>query len=159
MHRNKNELTSSDDDIDLEVVSIGYSIVERNFATFGVLDTVSCQLPLPLLLPVAVIVAIVLRGNDDTSLFISEVRDNVAPTLVIVNAQSDDELLVAGLILKAKGATGSATAHLEHMGLIDFAPCPAVSEVPDRLFDDAEECVRVGLVDARGNSVTHSGRK
>ena len=155
----KKKLTSFDVDVDLEVIALSYNILERNFATLGIFDTVTRQLLFPLLLPVAVLAAIVLRRNDDTGLLVSQVRDNITPTLVIVNAQGDDEFLVSGVGHETKGATSPASAHLEHVGLVDFAPCPAVSEVPDRLFCDAEECVRVGTEDARGDCVTHSGKK
>ena len=159
MDRQKFELTLSDVDVDLEVISLSYNILERNFTTLGVLDRVTRQLLLPLLLPVAVLAVVVLRRDDDTSLRVSKVRDNVTPTLVVVDAKGDDELLVVGVGHETKGARSSATTHLEHMGLTRFAPCPAVSIVPDGLFGDAEVCARVGMEDACGNCVTHSRRK
>jgi hypothetical protein len=159
MDRKTKELTLFDVDVDLEVIPLGYNILERNFATLGIFDTVTRQLLLPLLLPIAVLAAVVLRRNDDTGLLVSKVRDNVTPTLVIVDAKGDDEFLVSGVGHETKGATSSAAAHLEHVGLINFAPCPAVSEVPDRLFCDTEECVRVDMEGARGDCVTHSRKK
>lgn len=153
----KKRLTSSNDDIDLEVTSIGYSVFERKVVTSSAIDIVSHQLLLPLPLPVAVLMAVVFRRDDDAGLIRRKVRDNVTPTFVIVDTQSDDADLV-GVGHEAKGAARSAAAHGEDMGPVNFAPCPAVSEFPDRLLDDAEECVRITLVDTRGDCVTHSRR-
>jgi len=122
-------------------------------ATFSVLDTVRRQLLLPLTLPVGL--AVVLRRDDDTSLVGSKVRDNVAPGLVVVNAQSGDEVLL-GVGHEAKGAASAATAHLEDIGPLDLVPSAAIGKLPDSLFDGAEECSGVGDEDARGDCVTHS---
>ena len=103
-------------------------------------------------------VRIILRGDDDTSLLIGKICDDVAPTLIIVDAQCDDEVFT-GVGRETKGATRSATAHGEHMGSIDFSPSSAVGVVPDCFLDDVEERVPVGLVDLRGDSVAHPGRK
>ena len=154
----RRSLTSSDDDVALEVVSVGYSVIDRKVATLDVLDVVRRQLLLPLLLTVAVLVRVVLRRDDHTGLVGSEVRDDVTPTLVVVDAQRGDEVL-AGVGREAKGAARSATTHGEHTGSIDIGPRSAVGVVPDGLLDDAEEGVRVGLVDLYGDRVTHSGIK
>jgi len=153
----KKRLTSSNDDVNLEVTSIGYSVLECKAVTSSANDIVSHQLLLPLPLPVAVLIAVVFRRDDDPSLIRRKVRDNVTPTSVIVDTQSDDAALV-GVGHEAKGAARPATAHREDMGPVNFAPCPAVSEFPDRLLNDVEECVRIALVDTRGDRVTHSTR-
>jgi hypothetical protein len=150
--------SSSDDDLDREIVSIGHSVGERDVATFGVLDIVRRQLRLPLFLPVAVLVGVVLRRDDDTSLVGSEVRDNITPTLVVVDAQRDDEVF-AGVGRETKGAARSATTHGEHIGSVGLAPRSAVGVFPDRLLDDVEKSVLVGLVDLCGDCVAHSRRK
>jgi hypothetical protein len=150
--------SSSDDDLDREIVSIGHSVGERNVATFGVLDVVRRQLRLPLFLPVAVLVGVILRRDDDTSLVGRKVRDNITPTLVIVDAQCDDEVL-AGVGRETKGATRSATTHGEHMGSVGLAPRSAVGVFPDCLLDDVEKSVLVGLVDLCGDCVAHSRKK
>jgi hypothetical protein len=86
-----------------------------------------------------------LRGDDDASLLMSEVRDDVTPALVIVDAQRNDEVL-SGVGHETKGAGRSATAHGEQVASIDFAPGSAIGIFPDRLLDDAEECILVGLI-------------
>ena len=124
-------------------------------ATFSVLDTVSRQLLLPLTLPVEVLVAVVLRRDDDTSLVGSQVRDNVTPGLVVVNAQSGDEVLV-GVGHEAKGAASAATAHLEDICPLRLVPSTAIGKLPDGLFAGAEEGTGVGVEDACGDYVAHS---
>jgi len=105
-------LTSSNDDIQLEVISFRHSITELEvLTTFGVFDIVSRQLFLPLLLPVAVAVAAILRGDNDTSFFGS---DDVTPTLVVVDSQGDDEVL-ACVGYETKRAERPAAAHGEHV--------------------------------------------
>lgn len=151
-------LTSSNNDVDREGISLGHSIVERKFATFRVGDRVGRQLRMPLLLPVGIVRVVILRVDVDTSPAGTEVCDNITPTLVCIDAQCDDEVL-AGVRHETKGAGRSATAHREYLLIVNFAPRSAISILPDSLLDDAEECVRIGLVDPRCDCVTHSGRK
>ena len=124
-------------------------------ATFGVLDTVSRQLLLALTLPVLVLGAVILGRDDDASLVGRKVRDNVTPGLVVVNAQSGDEVFV-GVGHEAKGAASAAAAHLEDVGSLDLVPRAAIGILPDGLFDGAEERSGVGVADAYGDRVTHS---
>jgi len=153
----KGLLTSSDDDVALEVISVGDNVLDGELAAFSVLDTVSGQLLLPLTLTVDVLVAVVLRRDDDTSLVVGKVRDDVTPGLVVVNAQSGDEVLLRlGVGYEAKGAASATTAHLEHIVPLDLVPSSTVGILPDSLFDGAEACTRVGVEDARGDCVTHS---
>ena len=49
--------------------------------------------------------------------------------------------------------------HREHVGPVDFAPRSSVGVFPDRLLDDVEERVLVGLVDLCGDGVTYSRGK
>ena len=94
-------------------MSISDGVVEREFATLGVGDTVSDQLRLPLLFTVLVAVRVVLRGDDDTGLVVLEIGDDIAPTLVVVDAQSDDKVFT-GVGNETKGAGSSATSHREN---------------------------------------------
>ena len=151
-------LTSSNDDLDLEVVSIGDSVVEGKFAALKVRDAVVGQLRLPLLFPILVTVGVVLGRDDDASLVIGEIGDNVTPTLVVVDAQRNDEVF-AGVGNETEGTTGSTATHGEHMGPVDFTPRSTVGILPDRLLDDVEEGVLVGLVDLGSDGVTHSRGK
>lgn len=126
-------------------------------AAFSVLDTVRRQLLLPLTLPVDVLVAVVLRRDDDTSLVGSKVGDNVTPGLIVVNAQSYDAVLLRlGVGHEANGAASAATAHLEDVVPLVLVPSSAVGILPDTMFDGAEACTGVGNEDARGDCVTHS---
>ena len=150
--------TSSDGDLNLEVVSINDGVVVRELASLHVGDTVRGQLCLPLLLTVLVAVRVVLRGDDNASLVVLEVGDDISPTFVVVDAKSDDEVLV-GVGNEAKGATSSTTTHSENMRSVDAAPRSTVGVVPDRLLDKVEECFVIGLVDLDSDGVTHSGGK
>jgi hypothetical protein len=140
----RRRLTSSDDDLDLEVLSFGHSVGERKVATLKVLDIVGRQLRLPLLLAVAVLVGIVLRRDDDASLVGRKVRNDITPTLVAVDTQRDDEVF-ASVGRETKGATRLATARHEHVGIVDFAPRSSVNVFSDHLLGDVEERILVGL--------------
>lgn len=138
-------------------MSVGYGVLDGELATFGVLDTVSGQLLLPLSLTVGVLVAVVLRRDDDTSLVVGKVSDNVTPGLVVVNAQSDDEVLLRlGVGYEAKGAACATTTHREDIVPLVLVPSSTIGKLPDGLFDRAEACTSVGVEQARGDCVTHS---
>jgi hypothetical protein len=149
-------VTSSNHDVDNEVISVGNSIGKRKIATFVVRHTVSRQLLIPLGHTIGEFVAIILRGNDDTGLISGKVRDDVTPTLVVVDAQCNDKVL-SGVRHETKGARRSARAHREHVGSVRLAPRYA-RIFPARLLDDVEECILVGLVNLCGDRVTHSRR-
>jgi len=76
-----------------QVIAFSLSILQRILATFQVGDLVHGQLLLPLLLPTRVVLAVILWVDDTSGWITLEVRDDVAPSLVIVDAQSDDEAL------------------------------------------------------------------
>jgi hypothetical protein len=147
-------LTSSDNDVDLEVIAFGSSIVVCKIAILPI-DIVGRQLLLPLLHSITILVAVVLRGNDDPSLFVGEVRDNVSPSLIVVDAQSDDEVFTS-VAHETKRAACPAAANGEHVGSVNVAPFPAVGVVPNRLLDDVEVRVWVGVVDPSVDFVSHS---
>ena len=117
---------------------------------------VRLQLPLPLLLHVRVVLAVILRINDASGLVVLEVSDDIAPSLVVVDAQSDDAAFVI-VGQEAKGAGRSAAVHPEHVGPVDLIPGSTFGEIPHRLLDDAEELVLVGisLEDKDLDLVTH----
>ncbi len=99
-------------------MAVGHNILERKLATLQVGDLVRRELPLPLLLHVGVVLAVVLWINDASGLVVLEVRDDIAPSLVIVDAQSDDA---------------------------DLVPGSTIGVIPHRLLDDAEKLVLVGI--------------
>ena len=156
-YRLPRRLSSSNDNINPEVLSFCHSIIKFDVATIGVADIVSRQLPFPLLLPVAVSVAVILRCDNDASLVGGEVSDDVTPTFVVVDAQGDDEVL-AGVGQETKRPARPAAAHVKHVRSVNVIPGSAVSIMPHGLLDDAEGCVPVGMVDLRGDPVTRSRR-
>ncbi len=83
-----------------------------------------------------------------------EVRDDVAPLLVIVDAQRDNKTL-ACIGHDAKGARGPASAHLKHVATIDLAP--TVGVLPDGLLGNMVVRVLAGsnLMDIHLDRVTH----
>ena len=99
------QLTSSNNDVDLEVVAFGFTVDERKVAALVIPDIVRRCLALPLAHAITVLAVVVLWSNDDTSMFVGgEFRDNIAPSLVVVNTQSHDESFI-GVGHKTKGAT------------------------------------------------------
>jgi len=149
-------MTLSNDNGDLEIPSLRHSVDERKGAVMETGDMVARQLRLPLLhtWPQVWSVAVVLWVDDDAGVARAEERVNIPPTPAFVDAQRDDEELV-GIRTETKAARRSATANREHMSPIDFAPCSSVTAAPDRLLDDVEESVCVGLVDLRSDRVDH----
>jgi hypothetical protein len=133
-----NDLLLSDNDVGRKVVAFSYGVADRKFTALVIAHTVRLQLALPLGHTVTVFAVVVFRGNDDPSLIGAQVRDNVAPSLVVVNTQSDDEIF-AGVGLETKGATCPAVLHFEHMGSVNFAPDTGGSVFPIRLLDEVEE--------------------
>src|ERR1700691_1456487 len=118
-----------------QVIAFSLSILQRILATFQVGDLVHSQLLLPLLRPTWVVLAVILRVNNTSGLLALEVRDDVAPSFVIVDAQSDDETLPR-VGQEAKGAGGPAPAHLEHMVTVDLFPSSTVGVFPNCLLNN-----------------------
>ena len=148
-------LTSSNDDVSLEILALGDDIVDSKLPTLGIFDTVRRELTLPRLFPIFVAVAVVLGIDDDASFGIGEVRDDVSPPLVVVYTQGDDKVLV-GVGLEAKSARSTTATHLENEFIVDSRPSAAVGIVKDGLLDNPEVGIGVGLKDADRNLVTHS---
>ena len=117
-------------------------------------DIVQSQLLFPLLLPSRVSRTVILWVDGQSGLIVLEVCDDVAPTLVVMDAKSDDEAL-AREGPETKGARRSTSAHLEHLVALVLVPGSTVGEVPVRLLDDTEERVRVGLVDKHFDRIAH----
>jgi hypothetical protein len=99
-------------------------------------------------------VIIVLRVHDHASLVRLQVRDNVAPALAVVDANSKKErLFIIGL--EAQGARRIA-AVAEVNNVLFGIRGPADCILPRRLFDNAEEVVTAGLVNTESDGVAHS---
>ena len=147
-------LTLSDDDIGNELVALANDVVHGELASLEVGNAVGAQLPLPGCIAIGERSVVVLGCNDNAGLVVGQVRDNVASTLVVVHAESDDEVL-ASVCDEAKGAAGAAATHGEDLGAVDLGPSAAVGVLPDRLLNNLEERVRVGLVDFDGDGVGH----
>ena len=146
-------LTLSDHNSDLQVFAPHHSVLERKLATLQVVNFVSRQLPLPLLLPIRVFQAVILWINEASGLIVLDVRDDIAPSLVIVDAQSEDTAL-AFVSQKAKSTGRSTATHLEHVESVDVAPCSTVSVIPNRLLDNAE-VLGISLEDHYFDRITH----
>ena len=155
----KKSLTSLADDVALELFSFPDSVFARIFATRLVVATEFRQLLLPYGLEV--LLGVVFRRGDDASVFRGNVRDNVAPTFVIVDAHSDDEGPALAIFETHRAAVSAAT-HGEDMAPVGFVPSTALSVFPDRLLNAAEvrgQFLALALVQARGDGVeSHSGR-
>ncbi len=149
-------LTLSDHNSDRQVIAVGHNVLERILATMQVGDRVRSQLLLPLPLPFRGVLAVILWVNDASGLIVREVRDDVTPSLVIVDAESDDETL-ACVGDKAKGTGRPAPAHLEHVVTVDPVPGSTVGVFPNRLLDDTKVSVLAGssLVDKHFDRITH----
>jgi hypothetical protein len=147
-------LTLADDDSGLQIIALRHGVLERTLATLHVGDLVRSQLLLPLLHPVREVVAVILWVNNAGGLIVLDVRDDVAPSLVVVDAQSDDEAL-ARFGPETKGARRPATSHLEHKVTIDIVPAYGVLE--RGLLDDTEVHVGagIGLIDRHLDRIAH----
>ena len=88
--------------------------------------------------------SIVPWGNDASSLIAREVRENVAPWLVVVDTQCDNVALVR-VGQETKGATRPASAHSEQMVTVNLVPGSTIGVLPDCLLDNTEEYVPVAL--------------
>src|ERR1700761_2486945 len=95
--------TLTDHNSDLQVIALLHSVLKRKLATLRVGDIVRSQLLFPLLLPSRLSWTVILWVDGQRRLILREVCDDVAPTLVVMDAKSDDEALArAGL--ETKGA-------------------------------------------------------
>jgi len=140
----------------MKIVPLGGRVIDSEFPALDIIDVVAGELPLPLLLSVGELAVVILRVDDDAGLVIVKVGDYVAPPLVVVDSHSDDEVL-AGVGNETKSAGCSTATHGEHLLAVHFGPSSSIGIVPDGLLNDLEEGVGVGLVDADGNFVAHSG--
>lgn len=83
-----------------------------------------------------------------------ETRGHIAPALVVVDAEGDNEVFVAAF--EAEEAGGAAPAHGEDLLIVDLGPGATVGVVPDGLLDHLEPGVGVALVEAASDGVRHS---
>ena len=100
-------VTLRDHNSDLQVIAFGHSVLIRTCATFQVGDLVHGQVASPLLFLISVLRIVVLWGNDTSGLTVRKVRDDVAPSNIVIDAQGDDEDL-AHVGQETKGATCTA---------------------------------------------------
>ena len=78
---------------ELQVIALLHSVLERKLAILRVGDIVRGQLLFPLPLPSRVSRTVILWVDGQSGLIVLEVCDDVAPTLVVMDAKSDDEAL------------------------------------------------------------------
>jgi hypothetical protein len=131
------ELTSSDDDVGVEVVTVRHGKGDREVPTLCILDVICRKLLLPRSFPVRVLAIIILRVDDDASLVVAKVGDNVAPPLVVMDANGNDEVL-AGVGHETMGAACSTSTHAWHMLSVRLSPGSAAGIVPNGLLDNVE---------------------
>lgn len=144
----------SDDDVGGKVVALRLGEFDLVLPTLSVGHAVGDELFLPLIGPLSTVV--VLGVDNDASLVVLQIGDDVAPPLVVVYADSGDEVLTV-IRKEADGAGGAAATHGELvLAIAKLRPTAAVGVLPHRLLDDAEESVGVGLEDAEGDGVAHS---
>ena len=98
-------------------------------------------------------ISVIVGVDERSSIGRGEAGGYIDPAQVVVNADGDNEVLVAGI--EAHDAGSAAAAHSEDFLVVDFSPGTTVGIVPDRLFDDLEPGVGVILVDAAGDGVRH----
>ena len=98
-------------------------------------------------------VSVIVGVDVPSSVGRGEAGGYIDPAQVVVNAEGDNEVLVAGM--EAHDAGSAAAAHGEDLLVVDFSPGATVSIVPDGLFDDLEPGVGVILVDAASDGVRH----
>jgi hypothetical protein len=99
------QLTSSNNDVDLEVIAFGFTVLERKVAALVIPNIVRRWLALPLAHAITMLAVVVLWGNNDCSMLVGgEFSDNIAPSLVVVNTQSNDESFI-GVGHETKRAT------------------------------------------------------
>jgi hypothetical protein len=138
-------LTLRDHNSDFQVISVGLSVLVRTLATLKVGDLEHSQVLPSLCLLIRVFRAVVRWVNETSSLIVGlEVRDDIAPCLVTVDAQSDDEV-PARLGHETEGTRRPAFAHREQMVVVDLVPGSTLCVSPDGLLDDTE-VARAGIV-------------
>lgn len=137
-------------DIATKAVTLRDGVVDLEQPSLRVPHAVIRQLLLPCICPELSIV--VLRVDGKTALLSSEARNDITPALVIVNTNSDDDVLGPFVGSEAESARGTAVTHFEDVLAVDLRPS---SIVPDGLLDDTEEGVGVLLMDANRNRVRH----
>jgi hypothetical protein len=133
-------LTLSDIEVDLDVPALGARNVEAAELLLADRRAVAAF---------SVVVGVDVRSSIGRG----EAGGNIDPAQVVVNAEGDDEVLVAAP--EAEDAGRTAAAHGEDLLVVEFSPGATVGVVPDCLFDDLEPGVGVGLVDAASDSVRH----
>jgi hypothetical protein len=133
-------LTLSDIEVDLDVPALGARNVEAAELLLADGRAVAAF---------SVVVGVDVRSSIGRG----EAGGNIDPAQVVVNAEGDDEVLVAAP--EAEDAGRTAAAHGEDLLVVEFSPGATVGVVPDCLFDDLEPGVGVGLVDAASDGVRH----
>ena len=140
------------DDVALEVLTFSDREVDLDIPALGAGDIKAAEL---LFANGAAVIArgVVVLMDERGGIVCREGSGNVAPTLVVVHAKGDNEVLVVAF--EAEDTGSAASAHSEDLLIVGFCPSAAISIVPDRLFDDLEPGVGFGLVDAGGDGVRH----
>ena len=105
--------TSSDDDVGAEVISFSNSVVDCEIPVLRVPDAVLTELAFAGA-SAARGAIVVLRVDNNASLLLGEVGNNVAPAPGVMDTKCDDEPLSAAAD-KAEGTGRAAAAHRENV--------------------------------------------
>jgi len=132
-------LTLSDIEVDLDIPASGGRSIEAAEVLLADLR--------------ALALSVVVGVDERSSVSRAGAGGDIDPALGVVDAKGDNEVLLG--VFEAEEAGGTAAAHGEDLLSVDVGPAATVTEVPDRLFDDLEPGVGVGLVDTAGDGVIH----
>ena len=144
----------SDDDVGLEVVAVSNRINDFNSGSTSARDAVRGQLFLPHVGPWSIVV--VLPIDHESRLVGRKSGNDVAPTFVVVHANSNGNELARGVRFEAKHARRAASAHCKGQNAVCIGPSAAVGKVPVGFFYEGEQPARgVTLKDAELDRVRH----
>jgi len=147
---------SSENDVELEVVTLSDGVFGADVPTVNVKDGLFSALRLPRLNTSRVGVIVVLGESTDASNIVSETGNNIDPSLGVMDTHGDEEGFLALLGHETKHTGGATATHGQQEDAILLRPGSAVGKVPNTLLDDLEEGVGVGLIDADFDGVRHS---
>ncbi len=149
--------TSTDDNINLQVISFSHSILERILSAIPGNVIRRKRLPADgntiLVLSAAPLLLVVLWSDFDAGLSRRiQLCNDITPWLVVVNSEGDNKVF-AGVSYETERATSATAAHREEVCVFDFLP-GAIRK--NCLFDRREKSIRIGLVDLYSDRVGHS---
>ena len=144
---------SCDGDGGVEGVAVLLVVVNCEFDTRGARPLQMRQL-LPQHLVSPVFVVVVSGVNLNTGVGGLLVRDDITPSLVVVDAQCDQEEAARG-VPEAQHSGSATAAHVEGVLAIHLAPVCSIGVMPTCLLHNAEPVGGLGLDDPHVDGVRH----